>query len=83
MSKAKQCDRCKSFYGASDTKNMPSIDGQRVFTMSLLSWDLNRIGDFLDLCPKCANELVRWLDTYSCMPAQISYTPRIEEEDER
>lgn len=78
MADAKQCDRCRVLYIVKYDDKSPSIDERQIRGISLYdSWG-NRVGEHLDLCPKCANELVRWLDSYSYMRAPISYDLPIE-----
>lgn len=77
MSNAKRCDRCKSYYDPITDKAAPSFKDRPIYALILCSL-FTQVGDPIDLCPKCANELIRWLDSYSYMPAPINYDLPIE-----
>ena len=81
MANAKQCDRCGTFYRHTNNDGAPSLGGRDVCTIAFYDKFLNRAGSAYDLCPDCANEVMRWLDKYGLLESPCSYGLPIEKED--
>ena len=81
MADAKKCDRCGKLYEYNS--GAPSLGARAVCTMAFYDRFMYRAGGAYDLCPYCANEVIRWLDKYGLLESPCSYGLPIEEEDKK
>lgn len=59
MASAYKCDRCGSYYERTAINNTKPIVAIKSFVLD--SWSNIIVGDYLDICPYCADSFLNWL----------------------